>query len=69
MLERQANVETPKWIDDIQFRKVVTPKLNVEFDTNTILQKNVTANRIDNIGNIRELKVTLTDKQLQVFAW
>lgn len=68
MLERQAKVETPKWIDDIQFRKVVTPKLNVEFDTNTILQKNVTANRIDNIGNIRELKVTLTDKQLQVFA-
>lgn len=68
MLERQAKVETPKWIDDIQFRKVVTPKLNVEFDTNTILQKNVTANRIENVGNIRELKVTLTDKQLQVFA-
>ena len=68
MLERQANVETPKWIDDIQFSKVVTPKLNIEFDTNTILQKNVTANRIENIGNIRELKVTLTDKQLQVFA-
>ena len=68
MLERKIEVETPKWIDDIQFRKVVTPKLDVEFDDNVIRQKNVTANRIENIGNVRELKFTLTDKQLKVFA-
>mgnify|MGYP000907909125 CR=1 FL=1 len=62
-------VETPQWIDDIKFSKPVAPKLDIDFDANIINQKHILANsRIVDTGNIRELKLTFNDKQLQVFA-
>ena len=62
-------VETPKWIDEIKFSKPVTPNLNIEFDANIINQKHILANnRIVDTGNIRDLKFTFNDKQMQVFA-
>lgn len=61
-------VEVPQWIDCIKFKKPVERQMNIEFDADTINRKHVIAERDTDLGNVRDLKLSFNDKQLQVFA-
>lgn len=61
-------VEVPQWISDIKFNKPVARKMDIEFDANTINRKHVIAERDTDLGNVRDLKLSFNDKQLEVFA-
>ena len=61
-------VDVPQWINDIQFNTPVERKMDIQFDKNVINRKHVIAERNEGMANVRELKYSFNDKQLQVFA-
>lgn len=64
-----TEVQIPDWIKETKFKKPVKAKLDVSFNTNIINRTHAVAERsFDDLANVRELKYTLSAKQLQVFA-
>ena len=61
-------VNVPDWIDNIKFNNPVERKMNIEFDNYTINRKHIIAERNNDLGNVREMKFSFNEKQLQVFA-
>lgn len=61
-------VNVPDWIDNIKFNNPVERKMNIEFDNHTINRKHIIAERNNDLGNVREMKFSFNEKQLQVFA-
>jgi len=61
-------VEVPEWINNIEFKNPVERRMNITFDNDVINRKHVIAERNNNLGNVRDMKFSFNDKQLQVFA-
>ena len=61
-------VKPIQWINDIEFTQPVKRNMDIEFNNKVINSKVTLAERNSELGNVRDIKLSLNDFQLKTYA-